>query len=39
MGTMDSWLIWNLTAEKNHATDLHKRFPNIAIQHQHFELG
>jgi len=21
MGTIDSWLIWNLTAEKNHATD------------------
>ena len=33
-GTVDSWLIWNLTSGKKHVTDHTKRFTHAALQHR-----
>ena len=35
LGTIDSWLIWNLTGGSVHATDRDQRQPNDAVRHPH----
>ena len=38
-GTIDSWLIWKLTAGKSHVDRLHQRVANAALQHPLARLG
>ncbi len=38
-GTIDSWLVWQLTSNATHVTDVTQRVADHAVQHQHAEVG
>jgi glycerol kinase len=38
-GTIDTWLIWNLTGGKVHVTDVHQRLAHVDVRHPRARLG
>src|SRR5262245_48088060 len=38
-GTIDSWLVWQLTSDSTHITDVTNASRTIAVQHQHAGMG